>query len=110
MSEQTNSQKLLADCDHQIARLQELKNLIVGLREQFDSFRTTGSVGCGNTDRTVFLHEPPDDVKIFCRAIGGKWKKERNSRNGFDYRSDGGLFDFIIFDAEKDQQSEEVEL
>ena len=67
----TTTEKLISDCDQKIERLQRLKALFKANEPMLNTFGSAASVGTGG-DEMIFLHDPPPDVKEFCRAFGGK--------------------------------------
>lgn len=96
----TTSEKLLKDCDDTIALMTAMKEFISKHAAYLDKFGFNSSASSRTIVDMIFLHEAPEDVKEFCRAVGGEWVRVANSGNGFNYEIKEP-FHVIVYDAER---------
>lgn len=106
----TTSEKMISECNEQIAALQKLKAIFKQNEVVLNKFSHSSSVGTGGTAFMIFLHDPPAEVKDFCRAVGGRWTRETSHRHGeINYVQDNE-FRWTIFGAEVTEPPKELAL
>ncbi|HYE30258.1 MAG TPA: hypothetical protein VEH27_02415 [Methylomirabilota bacterium] len=101
-TEQTPSQKLLAEIDAKINALKGLQSYIHSIAAILDAQGASASLS-GMHDY-IFIYKPSTEgAKAIAKAIGGQWRKDRNGLY-YDYKGSLGDTEVIICHAEPVQE------
>ena len=97
--ELSTTEKLIANCKKIIEQAEANIAFVNKHRAMLDKFSNSSSFGTGGRE-TWYLHDPPTDVKEFCRAVGGRWVRQ-STKHELNYCLNDSANSIVIFGAEK---------